>query len=112
MTIGLLKEPDGENRVALLPESVKALVALKVDVQVESKAGETAFASNADYEAVGASTVDRQQALAADLVVGINPPTEAETSQLKSGQVLIAVFQPLSNKPYVNALLAQQVHFL
>lgn len=107
MTIGLLKEPDGENRVALLPESVKALIALKVQIEVESGAGESAFASDQDYEAIGAKIVNRQQALSADLIVGINPPTDAETDQLDSGKVLLAVFQPLSNKPYVERLMAK-----
>ena len=109
MTIGLLKEPDGENRVALLPESAKALIALKVQIEIESGAGENAFASDQDYEAIGAKVVDRQQALSADLIVGINPPTEAETNQLAAGKVLLAVFQPLSNKPYVEQLMATKV---
>jgi len=109
MILGLLKEPAGENRVALLPESVKALIALKVEIQIESGAGESAFASDADYEAVGASIVDRKQALSADLIVGINPPTSAETAQLGDNQVLVAVFQPLSNKSYIDELLAQKI---
>ena len=39
MTIGLLKEPAGEQRVALLPESVKTLIDSKVTVLVEKDAG-------------------------------------------------------------------------
>lgn len=109
MNIGLLKEPDGENRVALLPESVKTLIALKVEVHVESGAGENALSSDVDYETVGASIVNREKALAADLVVGINPPDSTETSGLNAGQVLLAVFQPLSNSDYVEELLAQKV---
>ena len=109
MNIGLLKEPGGENRVALLPESVKALIALKVKVHVESGAGERAFSSDADYEAVGASIVNREKALTADLVVGINAPDSQETSGLKAGQVLVAVFQPLSNHAYVDELLVKNV---
>ena len=106
MTIGLLKEPAGENRVALLPESVKALVALQAQIVVESSAGARAFSSDEDYKEAGATVADRSAALAADVVVGINPPTSAETDALKAGQVLICVFQPLSNKALVEKYMA------
>ncbi|GAB5526076.1 MAG: Re/Si-specific NAD(P)(+) transhydrogenase subunit alpha [Roseivirga sp.] len=109
MTLGLLKEPDGENRVALLPESVKALIALKVQVQVETQAGDRAFASDTDYEAVEAGIVDRSTALRADVVVGINPPTDAELDSMKAEQVLIAVFQPLTNKALVEKLMSLNI---
>ena len=44
MTIGLLKEPEGEKRVALLPESVQTLVKMNVKIVVEHNAGQSAFA--------------------------------------------------------------------
>lgn len=106
MTLGLLKEPDGENRVALLPESVKSLISLKVQVQVETQAGNHAFASDADYEAIGANIVDRNEVLSADVVVGINPPSDTELEAMKPEQVLIAVFQPLSNRAIVEKLIS------
>lgn len=109
MTIGLLKEPDGENRVALLPESVKALVALKAEIIVESKAGAKAFSPDALYTDAGAKISQRKDALSADLVLGINPPTDSELANLKAGQVLMSVFQPLSNKELVEKLMSLQV---
>lgn len=109
MTLGLLKEPDGENRVALLPESVKTLIALKVQVHVETQAGNNAFASDADYEAIGASCADRSKVLTSDVVIGINPPTDAELEAMKPEQVLIAVFQPLTNKTLVEKLMSLNI---
>lgn len=109
MTIGLLKEPDGENRVALLPESVKALVALKTEIIVESKAGAKAFSPDALYTDAGAKISQRKEVLSADLVLGINPPTDSELANLKAGQVLMSVFQPLSNKELVEKLMSLQV---
>lgn len=109
MTIGLLKEPDGENRVALLPESVKALVALKAEIIVESKAGAKAFSPDALYTDAGAKLSQRKDVLSADLVLGINPPTDSELANLKAGQVLMSVFQPLSNKELVEKLMSLQV---
>lgn len=105
MTIGLLKEPDGENRVALLPESVKSLISMKVQVSVESGAGNNAFASNENYSEVGALITDRSMVLQSDVIVGIAPPTDTETSQLKPEQILISVFQPLSNSNLVETYM-------
>ena len=43
MVIGVLKEPEGENRVALLPESVSELIKLKANIIVETGAATRAF---------------------------------------------------------------------
>jgi NAD(P) transhydrogenase subunit alpha len=109
MTLGLLKEPVGENRVALLPESVKALIALNVSVHIESDAGAHSFASDEDYQALGAKIVKRKAALECEVVVGINPPTNKEIEDLKASQVLICVFQPLSNKALIEHFMPQSV---
>ena len=109
MTIGLLKEPAGEQRVALLPESVKTLIDSKVTVLVEKDAGLTAFNSDTDYSSIGATPSARTNVLAADMIIGINPPTESEIEKLKVGQTLLCVFQPLSNKPLVEKLQGLKV---
>ena len=66
MTIGLLKEPSGEHRVALLPENIKTLTDLKVSVKVESEAGALAFATNSDYTSAGANITSRTDTLSAE----------------------------------------------
>jgi len=109
MTIGLLKEPAGEQRVALLPESVKTLIDSKVTVLVEKDAGLTAFNSDTDYSSIGATPSARTNVLGADVIIGINPPTESEIEKLKVGQTLLCVFQPLSNKPLVEKLQGLKV---
>jgi NAD(P) transhydrogenase subunit alpha len=109
MTLGLLKEPAGENRVALLPESVKALIALKVEVHIESEAGAHSFASDADYEALGAKIGNRKTTLNCEVIVGINPPTDKEIEALKANQVLLCVFQPLSNKALIEKFMTQNL---
>jgi NAD(P) transhydrogenase subunit alpha len=105
MKIGLLKEPKIENRVALLPENVKMLTDLQAQVMVESGAGDRAFASNENYEAAGGQITDRQDVLNCDLVLSIHLISEEEINQLKPNQVMIAVFQPLSNQALVEKLL-------
>ncbi len=109
MTIGLLKEPSGENRVALLPESVKALVNLKTEIVIESGAGNNAAASDGDYTEAGGKIASRNDALNCDVVLGINPPTNEEIDGLSPKQVLICVFQPLSNRELVEKFMEKDL---
>ena len=106
MILGLLKEHGNETRVALLPETVKAFTDLKVEVLVEQGAGETAFASDADYEAVGAKTVSRDDVFAkAEVLLQIQPPAEGDTGRIKNSQVWISAFNPLWDTALVKTFL-------
>jgi len=110
MIIGLLKEITGENRVALLPEGVAALVKMNATVLVEKGAGAFSFASDADYEKAGARIESREKAIASsDLVIQINPPDQAELNLLKESQVLIAVLNPYFNLELVKELAAKNI---
>lgn len=106
MILGLLKEYGTETRVALLPETVKSFTDLKVDVIVEQGAGETAFASDADYEAVGAKVVSRKDVFGqAEVLLQIQPPAEGDTQKIKDSQVWISAFNPLWDTELVKTFL-------
>jgi NAD(P) transhydrogenase subunit alpha len=106
MILGLLKEYGTETRVALLPETVKAFTDLKVEVIVEQGAGETAFAADADYEAVGAKVVKRTDVFAqAEVLLQIQPPAEGDTEKIKDSQVWISAFNPLWDTKLVKTFL-------
>ncbi len=105
MVIGVLKEPEGENRVALLPESVSELIKLKANIIVETGAGSRAFFSDKDYEETGAKTGSRDEVFStADMLIQIHPVSETEISKVKENQVLVSVINPLANKDYVKKL--------
>ena len=112
MQINVLKEAlTDEARVALVPESVKKLVAMKASVTVESGAGLAAGASDADYEAAGATISHDRAALLsqADVLLAVNRPAEADLNALKSGAVLIGFLRPLDEPQMLKPLLARQV---
>lgn len=110
MTIGILKESPGENRVALLPESVATLVKMNVTMLVESGAGLAAFATDKDYEAAGARIETKVRVIAdADLVIKIQPPSSVETALLKEGQVIMAVLNPYFNSELLTELVTRKV---
>jgi H+-translocating NAD(P) transhydrogenase subunit alpha len=95
MVIGVLKEQAPETRVSIVPEVVAALAKMNVTVWVEQGAGDTAFHSDKAYTDAGAVVKDRLAiANDADLVLTIH----AENAPaLKSGKVLLGVYQPLFN---------------
>jgi len=105
MVVGLLKEPQFEKRVALLPEAVAVLKKLNVDVLVETNAGVTAYVSDADYQAAGANVVSRDKVFSgADVLVKINALTSEEVNSCKPNQVVLAVLSPYQNKDLIKSL--------
>ena len=97
MTIGLLKEPDHETRVSLLPEAVATLTKKNIQVLLETGAGEKSFSADEDYRKQGAQIVSRNEVLqASDVILTINAPALSE--KLKSSSILIGIYQPLFNQ--------------
>ncbi len=113
MIIGVLKEPESENRVSLLPETVRVLSKLKVDFLIEKDAGKRAFATDSDFTEAGAAVGNRDDVLQkADVLLSIHSPGEETLTKLKSGQVVISVFNPLGRKELVDKLLkSDQTYF-
>ncbi len=110
MLLGILKETaPGETRVALLPESLKLLLAQGISITVESGAGASAGASDATYTEAGASvTTDRASILAnADLLPLVNAPEAADQAQLKHGAVVIGFLKPLDAPGALTAAIAR-----
>ncbi len=102
MKIGILKESAGENRVAMLPEIVTSLAALKVSVLVEKEAGLNASVPDALYEEAGAEIATRETVIKdSDLLVMVNGPEESEIKKLGEGKVLLAAVNPLTNHQLV-----------
>jgi NAD(P) transhydrogenase subunit alpha len=110
MQIAVLRETQaGEARVALVPESVRKLVALKVTVMVESGAGLEAGAADADYEGAGAQvSQDRVSLLeSADVLVAINRPPLEDLARLKKGAVVLGFLRPLDDPAALQEIITQ-----
>ena len=101
MKIGAPKEIfEGENRVAMTPDSALQLQKLGHACVIESGAGAKAGFSDAAYEAAGVEVVKTAAALfkAADVVVKVRGPEEKEAKLLREGQTLISFFWPAQNE--------------
>lgn len=98
MNVVVLRETQaGEARVALLPDSVKKLVALKASVMVESDAGLGAARSDDDYREAGAQVSKNRKELleTADVLVAVNRPSNEVFDELRKGAVVLGFLRPL-----------------
>ncbi len=94
MIIGVLKEPDYENRVALLPDAVATLTKKNITVLVAESAGSKAFATDAAYIAAGATIVTNSEIHSkANVILAVNIFDEA----VKENGIYIGTFMALSN---------------
>jgi NAD(P) transhydrogenase subunit alpha len=96
----ILKETaPGETRVALVPETVKNLVAKGITVQVENGAGLSAGATDAAYEQAGATLSSNRASLLAEAEVlpVVNTPPAADLALLSKGSVVIGFLKPLED---------------
>ncbi len=110
MKLGILKESaPGEKRVAMVPETVKKLVAKKFEVLVESTAGVASCLSDAEYQAAGATLAPRQTVLSAQTVVQVVRPSLAQLEASQPGATLISLMYPLSDGPLVQLAAAHQL---
>ena len=110
MILGLLKEHGKENRVALLPEIVKTMTDMKVEVLVEKGAGEMAFTPDSEYEAAGAKIVSRADVFKkSDVLLQIQPPADEDIQKIQKSQVWISAFNPLWNTDLVKTFLKNGV---
>lgn len=94
----------GETRIAAIPETVKGMLKLGMQVQVERSAGTLAGFPDADYQAAGATLVDAGALAGADLVLGIHPPLPDRIRTMKAGAILICSLLPASRLDVVAAL--------
>jgi len=109
MKLGVLKEPQGETRVAIVPASLKKLLKAGFEVVVESGAGTAANYHDSDYEAAGATVGTRDEALACDNIITIRFPG---VQGINEGTNLACVSDPFRNPQYVKDCLAANITLL
>ena len=107
MRVGVTRETaPGERRVALVPETAGKLAKAGFEVVVEAGAGDAASFPDAAYTDAGVTIGD---AWAADAVLKVSKPNEAETARLRDGQLLISYLDPLADPAGIEALASRGV---
>ena len=109
MKVAVLKESaPGERRVALVPQGVKRLIEVGMDVCVEAGAGEESAVSDADYREAGATVAEAaEEALrGAELVLRVAPPSLDDElfANVVEGVILVSFLAPLTSPDLVRKL--------
>jgi NAD(P) transhydrogenase subunit alpha len=111
MKVGVARETAAdERRVALVPEALGKLTAAGLEILVESGAGAGAAIPDSAYAEAGATIVSTTDLYAAaDVVLRVHKPSEAEVARLRSGQALIGFLAPLIHPELAATLAARGV---
>ncbi|MGN7469505.1 alanine dehydrogenase [Brevibacillus sp. SAFN-007a] len=111
MIVGIPKEiKNNENRVAITPAGVAALVQNGHAVRIETGAGLGSGFTNEDYTAVGAEIVPTAaDAWAADMVMKVKEPLPAEYGYFREGLVLFTYLHLAPEPELTRALIDKKV---
>tara|TARA_Y100000768_G_C23960723_1_gene675204 strand:- start:793 stop:1956 length:1164 start_codon:yes stop_codon:yes gene_type:complete len=106
MRLGVLKEPVGENRVSLVPNSYKKLDKLGFELTVESGAGKISHYSDNEYQSAGFTLSDKASVLDSDIVVSLSMP---DISNAREGQIFVCVSDPFRNPSLVKQAIEKKI---
>ena len=111
MKVAVVKEnTPGEQRVALVPETVPKLMAAGAEVLVENGAGEAAWFPDSVYAEAGAVIVTAAELFTqADVILTVTRPAPAVIARLRPGQAIVGMLSPLTNPELAQDLAAQGV---
>lgn len=111
MQVYVPRENAPENRVAVTPETVRKLIALGLQVQIERDAGESSRYPDAEYEAAGVDiATDPVEALrSADVVLRVRKPALAEVMEMKSGAIQASFLDPFNESELLEAIAARGI---
>jgi NAD(P) transhydrogenase subunit alpha len=98
-----------ERRVALVPDVAARLVKAKLDVCIESGAGVSAGIPDEAYVKAGARIVSAGEALRSDIVLKVQPPSEAEAVAFKPGAILLSLLSSSASAEVREKLRAGKV---
>lgn len=97
ITVFVVKEVDSsENRVALSPQASKKMRKLGVEVQIEESAGLRAGFSDVEFKEAGCEIVNSGMLASADIIVSVQRPKPEVLQRLKSGSLVVSLFEPHS----------------
>ncbi|MDH5720211.1 MAG: Re/Si-specific NAD(P)(+) transhydrogenase subunit alpha [Spirochaetia bacterium] len=113
MKIGVVKESiANEKRVAIVPESVKRLIAKGFEVIVEKDAGKAANYLDKEYQDMGASIANSfsDTASKSDILLKVRHVNSQEADQLKDGSYLISFQDPVNQKDNVSKFEKKKIN--
>ena len=90
---------------------ISVLAKMEHDVFVEKGAGSGAAFSDEQYSEAGATLIENSKKLyeSSDIILKVQPPSQTEADQLKSGSALVSFLAPLNNLPVIKKLADKKI---
>ena len=113
MKIGIPSENlPGEQRTAMVPDSVNKLVSLGAEVAVEAGLGHYSGVPDKAYEEAGAIIEsDRKQVVfSADMVLRFHPPAKEDIEQMQPGSLHIGFLNPFDKSSPLGILAQKKIN--
>ena len=110
--IGSVKEDlSFEKRVSITPESVKKFINLGFSINLEKKYAEHLGINDEDYRKNGANiNLSKKEVFEkSEIILRVNCLSDDEVSLIKSKSILIAQFDPNTNKDIINKLIKNDI---
>ncbi len=110
--IGIPKESRlSEDRVALVPNSIRTLTGYGHRVIIERGAGENSSFSDHDYSEAGAElTSSKEKVFESDMIIKIVPPSIEEIDLMQTDQILLSPLQlPILTEEYITKLKKKRI---
>ncbi len=111
-TLGIPSEPSAnENRVAIVPHSVKPIVSQGHRVLIQAGAGLRSNYDDHEYSEAGADIApSKEEVFKSDVLLKVAPPTVDEIELLRPDQCIISPLQlPIISESYVERLMRHRV---
>ncbi|MDX2457440.1 MAG: Re/Si-specific NAD(P)(+) transhydrogenase subunit alpha [Gammaproteobacteria bacterium] len=99
----------GEHRVALIPEVVRKLAKLDIEVLLEAGAGVSANYPDTEYDAARIVTDKTTLYSEADVVLAVQPPSPEAIDKLREGTLLIGLLLPFQRLEHVAHLKERNI---
>ena len=99
----------GENRVALIPEVVRKLAKLDVEVLLESGAGVSSHYPDDEYDAARIVTNTDTLYREADVVLAVQPPSADTLGKLREGSIYIGLLLPFQRLEHIKGLKERNI---
>ena len=101
----------GENRVPIIPDTVKKLCRLGATISIESGLGIKSGFTDKEYEEAGAAVSSERAQLiqSADMLLRLRKPSLGEVTLMKEGCVHVSYLDPFNDKELVSALKSRGV---
>ena len=113
MKVGIPKEQSKQElRVGATPKTVQRLIKQGFEVLIETKAGVNSNISDLDFKEAGAEIVSSSEQLysKSDIILKVQPPTQAEVEMMHKGQVTLSYLWPAQNPDLLQKLAAKGVN--